>query len=78
MPGAVVVATRLLALRAAMAGARFVVVRRFDGRVVRFERDFGAMIPPTLAVPTMPRPGSGSHAEARFPASDVPGTASHD
>jgi hypothetical protein len=33
---------------------------------VRCERDFDAMIPLTLAGPTMPWPGSVSHAEACF------------
>ena len=61
-----VLATRLPALRAARPEARFFGGRRFADRVVRGERDFAAMIPLTLAVSTMPRPGAVSHAEAGF------------
>ena len=42
----------------------------FYSRVARFEREFDAMIPLTLARPTMPWPGSGSHAERCLSASD--------
>jgi hypothetical protein len=47
-------ALRLRALPAATAEARFFGGRRFNGRLLRCERDFGAMIPLTLAGPTMP------------------------
>ena len=57
MPGAAAPAARLRALPAATPGARFFGGRLFGGRVVRCERDFGAMIPPTPAGPTMPWPG---------------------
>jgi hypothetical protein len=66
MPGAPVPAARLRALPAAARGARCFGGRLFVGGVVRGERDFGAMIPPTLAVSTLPWPGFGSHAEGGF------------
>src|SRR6266851_3455991 len=53
----------LRAMSAATREARFFGDRLFGGRVVRCERDFGAMIPLTLAAPTMPWPGWRSHAE---------------
>jgi hypothetical protein len=53
-------------LRAATPGARFFGGRLLGGRVVRGERDVGAIIPLTLANPTLPWPGSMSHAEAGF------------
>jgi hypothetical protein len=59
-------AARLRALPAATFRPRFFVARFFGGRVVRCAREFGAMTPPTLAGPTMPRPGLESHAEAGF------------
>src|SRR6476661_6435667 len=62
-PGAAGTAARLRGLFAATREARFFGGRLF-GRVVRRERDFGAMIPLTLAVPTMPWRGWRSHAEA--------------
>src|SRR6202158_2682593 len=71
MPGAVAAAARLRALPLATREARFFGGRLLDGRVMRGERDFGAMIPLTLAGPTMPWPGSGSHAEG-VPVSDLP------
>jgi hypothetical protein len=54
MPGAPVLAARWRALPAATRGARGFCGRLFVGRVVRDERDFGAMILPTLAVSTLP------------------------
>jgi hypothetical protein len=66
MPGPAVLAARWRGLRAARRGARFFGGRLFADRVVRRERDFGAMIPLTLAASTMPRPGLASHAEAGF------------
>jgi hypothetical protein len=66
-------ATRLRALPAAAPGARFFGGRLFGDRVVRWERGFDAMIPPTLAAPTMPWPGSVSHAEGGFSPCDRPG-----
>jgi hypothetical protein len=53
-------AVRLRALPTATPDARF-----FDGRFFG-GRDFDAMIPLTLAGPTMPWPGSVSHAEGSF------------
>jgi len=47
-------AVRLRALPAATAEARFFGGRRFGNRLLRCERDFGTMIPLTLAGPTMP------------------------
>jgi hypothetical protein len=61
-------AARLRSLPAATAEARFFGGRRFGDRVVRCERDFEAMFPLTPTNPTMPWPGSGSHAEERFSA----------
>jgi hypothetical protein len=58
-------AARLRALPAA-PGACFFGARFFGGRVVRWERGFGAIIPLTLAAPTMPWPGSRSHAKGGF------------
>ena len=49
-------------MAAVMREARF-FVRLFGGGAMRCERDFGAMIPLTLAAPTMPWPGWRSHAE---------------
>ena len=49
MPGPAVLAARLRALRAARPEARFFGGRLFGDRVVRCERDFGAMISLTLA-----------------------------
>ena len=63
IPGAAGTAARLRALSAVTREARFFGARLFGGRVVRCERDFGAMIPLTLAAPTMPWPGWRSHAE---------------
>src|SRR5713101_2961030 len=63
IPGAAGTAARLRALSAVAREARFFGARLFGGRVVRCERDFGAMIPLTLAAPTMPWPGWRSHAE---------------
>ena len=63
IPGAAGTAVRLRGLSAVTREARFFGARLFGGRVVRFERDFGAMIPLTLAVPTMPWRGWRSHAE---------------
>jgi hypothetical protein len=63
MPGPAAAAARL---RAAAPEARFFGGRRFGGGALRGARDLGAMIPLTLAVPTMPWPGSGSHAEGCF------------
>jgi hypothetical protein len=62
IPGAAVAAARLRDLPAATREARF-FARLFGGGVVRCERGFGAMIPLTLAAPTMPWPGWRSHAE---------------
>jgi len=53
MPGSAAMAVRLRALPAATAEARFFGGRRFGNRLLRCERDFGAMIPLTLAGPTM-------------------------
>jgi hypothetical protein len=50
-------------LAAVTREARFFGARLFGGRVVRCERDLGAMIPLTLAASTMPWPGWRSHAE---------------
>jgi hypothetical protein len=49
MPGLAGVAARLRALPAATRDARFFRGCLFEGRVVRGERDFGAMIPPSPA-----------------------------
>jgi len=55
-----------------VTAARFFRDRLFGDRMVRGERDFGAMIPPTPAGLTMPWPGRGSHAEGPFPLGDRP------
>jgi hypothetical protein len=78
MPGptvfiARVLATRLRALPEARPEARFFDGRFFTDRVVRRERDVAAMIPLTLAVSTMPRPGATSHAEGGFFPCNPPG-----
>ena len=57
IPGTAGTAARLRALAAVTREARFFGARLFGSRVVRCERDFGAMIPLTLAAPTMPWPG---------------------
>jgi hypothetical protein len=62
------------ALRAATFEARFFGDRLLGGRVVRGERDFGAMNPLTLGAPSMPWPGCGSHAEGVFSTCGNPGS----
>ena len=62
MPGPAAAAARLRTT----PDARFFGDRRFGGGVLRGVRDLGAMIPLTLAVPTMPWPGFGSHADGWF------------
>jgi hypothetical protein len=67
---------RLRDLRAVTPEARFLGDRIFGDRILgdrilgdpvrRRERDFPAMIPLSLGALTMPRPGSASHAKARF------------
>ena len=69
-----VLATRLRTLRAARPEARFFGGRFFTGRVVRCERDVAAMIPLTLAIPTMPRLDAVSHAEGGFSPCNRPAT----
>jgi hypothetical protein len=66
MPGPAAAAARL----GATPDARFFGGRRFGGGVLRGLRDLGAMIPLTLAAPTLPWPGLGSHAEGGFPGRD--------
>jgi hypothetical protein len=66
MPGAAGLAARLGTLAAVTAGARFCNGRLFDGRPVRGERDFDAMIPLTLAGSSMPWRGFESHAKGGF------------
>ena len=65
---AAVLAARLpRALRATAAGARLFVARRFAGRVVRCERDFGAMIPPTWPAPAWHGGTAGATPKEVFP-----------
>ena len=67
MPGpAQPLAARWRALPAASAWSALFRRPLLRRRVVRCERDFGAMISLTLAASTMPWPGARSHAEAGF------------
>jgi hypothetical protein len=54
------------ALEATAVEARF-FVRRFAGRVVRCERDFGAMIPPPWPTPAWHGENAGATPKAVFP-----------
>src|SRR6185312_225980 len=55
------------ALRATTVRARRFVARRFAGRVVRFERDFGAMIPPPWPAPAWHGVAVGATPKEVFP-----------
>ena len=57
--------TVLRDLPATTAAPRFFDGDFFDRRKIRRGREFDAMIPPTLAVPSMARSGTPSHAEAQ-------------
>jgi len=81
MPGpavfvARVLATRLRALRTARPEARFFDGRFFTDRLVRCERDVGAMIPLTLAVPNHATAGRAESRRRRlFPLQSAHGKA---